>query len=245
MKQLEKMTKPEKGFSRRRFLTTAASTAATMALAGPSHDAHAQYTRIRRSGTVDAPPPLLVENSGYRLLIDRQSGSISAFQSVYGEMRDLLIPHHAALPLLTIELRNEKGQFQTIDSSQAKAVEVHDDSQNGERMVVIQFRNMGGLPVDATVHVKCPRQSPLTYWSFDLKNGTDSWIGHIQFPHILVPFDEADGRHPGNILWSIGDGGLGGQLRHRCKSEDGGEPSATRPRYGVSTTIRDSGLPRN
>jgi hypothetical protein len=40
MKQIDKKTKPEKGFSRRRFLTTAASTAAGMALAGSSHDAH-------------------------------------------------------------------------------------------------------------------------------------------------------------------------------------------------------------
>ncbi len=212
MKQTDKTTKPEEGFSRRRFLTTAASTAAGMALAGSSHDAHAQYTRIRRSGTIDTPAPLLIENAAYRLLIDRQSGSISAFQSVYGEIRNLLIPHHAALPLLTIELRNEKGVFQTIDSSQAKAVEVHDDSHDGQRTVVIQFRNMGGLPVDATVHVKCPRQSALTYWNFDLKNGTDSWIGHIQFPYIQVPFDETDGKHPGNILWSIGDGGLTGPV---------------------------------
>jgi len=147
MKRIDKKTKPEEGFSRRRFLTTAASTAAGMALAGSSHDAHAQYTRIRRSGTADASPPLLIENPSYRLLIDRQSGSISAFQSVYGEVRNLLIPHHAALPLLTIELRNEKGVFQIIDSSQSKAVEVHDDSLDGERTVVIQFRNMGGLPV--------------------------------------------------------------------------------------------------
>src|SRR5579863_278300 len=107
MKQIDEKTKSEKGFSRRRFLTQAASTAAGMALAGSLHDADAQYTRIRRSSTAEVPPPLLVENPGYRLLIDRQSGSISAFQSVYGETRDLLIPRHAALPLLTIELRNE------------------------------------------------------------------------------------------------------------------------------------------
>jgi len=40
MKQIDAKMKPEKGFSRRRFLTTVASTAVGMAVAGSSHDAH-------------------------------------------------------------------------------------------------------------------------------------------------------------------------------------------------------------
>jgi hypothetical protein len=206
-----------RGLSRRQFLSTFASTAAGIAISESSPAALAQYARVRQSGELSTPGLLVIEGAGYRILIDKQSGSIAALQATYTESCDLLAPNHVSLPLLTIELRNDKGEFQTIDSSQARVTDVHDESHGGERNIVIRFLDMGGLPVDATVHVNCPAQSALTYWSFEVKNGTQSWIGHIQFPYVKVPFDEIDGKHLSNILWSVGDGGLAGPVTPTMK----------------------------
>lgn len=212
MNRIEESEICRRRLSRRQFLSTVASTAAGVALSETSAACLAQYPRVRQSGELTTPSPLAVDGDGYRLFIDKQAGSIAALQATYLEVLELLIPNHVSLPLLTIELWNEKEGFQTIDSSQAKETEVRESTQNGERQVTFQFRNLGGLPVDATVQVNCPSRSALTYWSFTLTNKTHSWIGHVQFPYIRVPFDDFDGKHLSNILWSIGDGGLAGPV---------------------------------
>ena len=210
------MTEPRK-LSRRTILSALASTTATsciplagagMLAAGAAETAEAQNTRIAASGEIAAPAPVAVIHSGYRLLIDAKTGSIASFQSTYGVDRDLLIPNHANLPLFKIELVNERREFTTVNSSQAKHVSVHREGSNLEQNLTIEFSGIGDLPVDARVTVRCPADEALTYWNIEVKNGTDSWIGHIQFPVVEVPFDEPRAEHVSSMLWSIGDGGL-------------------------------------
>jgi len=96
------------GLSRRRFLSGVASTAATSCiplsgaaiLAGDATPALAkQNTSVRVSREAKTPPPLVIVNSGYRLLIDSVRGTIASFQSTYGVNRELLIRDHVRLPL--------------------------------------------------------------------------------------------------------------------------------------------------
>ena len=97
-----------KGFSRRRFLSDVASTAATSCLplsgaailAGDSSPAlAAQNTSVSVSREAVSAPPVIIVNSGYRLLIDSVRGTIASFQSTYGVNRELLIRDHVRLPL--------------------------------------------------------------------------------------------------------------------------------------------------
>ena len=79
-----------KGFSRRRFLSGVASTAATSCLP-PSGAAiltcnstpalAAQNTSVSVSREAVSAPPVIIVNSGYRLLIDSVRGTIASFQS--------------------------------------------------------------------------------------------------------------------------------------------------------------------
>jgi hypothetical protein len=210
------MTEPRK-LSRRTLLSVIASTTATscLPLAGAAilatesaETCAAQYTQVRASGEAAAPPPVAIIHRGYRLLIDPKNGSIASFQSTYGVDRDLLVPNHAGLPLFKIELMNEHREFKTVTSSQAKHITVHREEAEKEQTLTIEFVGVGDLPIDARVTVRCPTGEPLTYWNLELKNGTDSWVGHIQFPVIEVPFDNLKDEHLSSILWSIGDGGL-------------------------------------
>lgn len=51
--------------------------------------------------------PIIVANSGYRLLMDSKLGSIESFKFTFGVEHELLIPNHPSVPLFKIELLDE------------------------------------------------------------------------------------------------------------------------------------------
>ena len=210
-----------KGFSRRRFLSGVASTAATTCLplsgaailAGDSTPAlAAQNTSVGVSREAVSVPPVIIVNSGYRLLIDSVRGTIASFQSTYGVDRELLIRDHVRLPLFNIELMNDHAEFKLVSSSDAKKITVLKDENERVQTVTIEYKEIGDLPVDGIVTIRCPANEALTYWNLQLKNGTRSWIGHVQFPVIEVPFDHPLEGDPSYILSSSLDGSLAGPV---------------------------------
>lgn len=209
-----------KKISRRRFLSAAATTAATtcipatgaIILAGDAAHALAQYSRIDASHEATAAAPLIVEHSGYRLLIDSAKGTIASFRSMHGAGRELLVPAHANLPLFKIELMDDHFAFKTFTSSEAKHVSIKREGDAGEQTVTIEFVGLAELPLDARVTIRCPAHESLTYWNLELDNRTGDWIGHVQFPVIEVPFDHPADGDPGHILTSSQDGQLEGPV---------------------------------
>ncbi len=205
-----------KKISRRKFLSTAASTAAasclpvagTAILAADPPVALAQYSHVSASQVAQLPAPVTIVNRGYRLLIDSEKGSIASFQSTFGIDRDLLIPNHLSLPLFKIELMNDHSAFQMVTSSEAKQITIHQDMDGQDRLITIEYQHIADLPIDARVTVRCPVNENLTYWNLELSNGTELWIGHIQFPVIQVPFDNPLDTSPSSLLWSFADGSL-------------------------------------
>jgi hypothetical protein len=173
----------------------------------------AQNTHVKISQESLFAAPVIILNSGYRLLIDAAKGTIASFQSTYGIDRELLIRDHVRLPLFILELMNDHAEFKQITSSDAKKVTVSKDENDNGQTVKIEYKDIGELPIDALVTIKCPANETLTYWNLELKNGTKSWIGHVRFPVIEVPFDgPADGDHS-FILSSSLDGSLAGPVQ--------------------------------
>lgn len=205
--------------SRRRFLSGVASTAAASCLplagaailSGDPASAFAQNSTVRRSGEASTQAPVIVVNSGYRLLIDPARGSIVSLQSTFGVDRELLIRDHVRLPLFLIEFMNDRSEFKLVSSSDAKKVAVRKDEREGGPVVTIEFHEIGELPVDATVTIRCPAGETLTYCSLQIKNGTKWWIGHVRFPVIEVPFD-TPGHDASFILSPSLDGSLSGPV---------------------------------
>jgi len=157
-------------------------------------------------------PPLVVANAGYRLLIDAERGTIVSFRSTFGVDRELLVPDHDQLPLFKIEFMNDRNEFKTVTSAQAKEVKVSKSGNSDGTTIIMEFREIGQLPVDARVIIRCPASETLTYWNLEVNNGTTSWIGHIQFPVVEVPFDDPANKQSSHILWSFGDGALSGPV---------------------------------
>jgi hypothetical protein len=164
---------------------------------------------------------VIVVNPGYRLLIDSARGSIASIQSTYGVDRELLIRDHVRLPLFMIELMNDHAEFSLISSSDAKKITVKKDEDERGKIVTIEYKEVGGLTVDAIVTVRCPAHEALTYWNLQLKNETKSWIGHVQFPVIEVPFDHPTESDPSHILSSSLDGSLAGPVEPAAYQRSG------------------------
>ena len=157
-------------------------------------------------------PPLVVVNAGYRLLIDSERGTIVSFRSTFGVDRELLIPDHDQLPLFKIEFMNDRFEFKTVTSSEAKEVKVSKAGDRDGPTITIEYKEIGQLPVDARVTIRCPAGETLTYWNLEVNNRTTSWIGHVQFPVVEVPFDDPARKQSSHILWSFGDGALSGPV---------------------------------
>ena len=205
--------------SRRQFLSAVASTAAgscvplagAAILAGESAPALAQYSRVSSSKEVSGEL-ISVTNSGYRLLVDSKYGSIASLQSTFGIDHELLIPNHSQLPLFQIELMDGYSEFKTVSSSQAREIHVQKSGDDTAQTLTIDFRGIGDLLIDARVTARCPMNESLTYWNLELNNGTKSWIAHVQFPVIQVPFDSSDNGNSSHILSSFADGILAGPV---------------------------------
>jgi len=178
-------------------------------------------------------PPVIVINPGYRLLIDSDTGAIASFRSTFGVDRELLIPSHARLPLFKIEFLNDRSQFSTVNSSEAKEVKVSRSRDQDGKTIAIDYKGIGQLPVDARVTIRCPAGETLTYWNLEVNNRTSSWIGHIQFPVIEVPFDSPVDKHYSHILWSFGDGLLGGPVVPSMPVGDWGGEAVIVPLGGI------------
>ena len=163
-------------------------------------------------GATPAKEAVIVINSGYRLVIDLEKGTIASLRSTYATDHELLIPDHTRLPLFKIEFMNDHGEFKTVTSSEANKVRVAKSRDAEGATITIDYEGIGQLPVDAHVNVRCPSSQSLTYWNLAVNNRTSMWIGHIQFPVVEVPFDNAENQNHSHILTSFADGQLSGPV---------------------------------
>lgn len=198
--------KKAKDVSRRQFLLGTASAAAVSCLSTARGHAQADGAAAVSGLGSAVSGQTIVANRGYRLLIDNRNGSIASLQAAFGSAQELLVPGHALLPLLKMELMDGDGKFQTIDTLDAGKTQVVKHEGADEDTLEIGFQTMGGLPVGAHITVRCPRQEALTYWSLEITNGTPLWIAHVQFPVVQVPFDDVRHGQKSSILSPFADG---------------------------------------
>jgi hypothetical protein len=152
--------------------------------------------------------PVMVVNPSYRLVMNADKGTIESFRVTQPD-HDLLIPNHGSLPLFKVEFRGEDLKYTSVSSSQAKKVSVVKMVENGSETIVINYEGIGDLGLGARVTIRCPQNEALTHWSLEVDNPTNSWIAHVQFPIVEVPFDSnPTAENRSSILSSLYDGVL-------------------------------------
>ena len=60
---------------------------------------------------IPAKEAVIVINSGYRLVIESERGTIASLRSTYGLDHELLIPGHTRLPAFKIEFVDDHAEF--------------------------------------------------------------------------------------------------------------------------------------
>lgn len=185
-------------------------------------------------------PPVIVINPSYRLLLDSNKGTIESFSMASGSEKELLIPNHGRLPLFKIEFLGADSKFKTVTSSEAKKVNVTKTLEDGSETIVLDFEGISDIDVSASVTIHCPQNEALTYWSLEVDNPTNMWIGHIQFPIVEVPFDNnPTDENCSYILSSLYDGVLSGPVTPTTVIG-----SWRSPRYNTPETWRSTNYPR-
>jgi len=145
---MDKSTDESRKISRRGFLSGVASTAATTcipavsvaALVGNATPASAEYSRVGTSREAPVAAPIVVENPGYRLMIDPTKGTIVSFRSTYGAGRELLIPHSVNDPLLCVEFMDDNRVFTKVKSSDARHISVKKKGMRQSRSLRLNLR---------------------------------------------------------------------------------------------------------
>ncbi len=147
-----------------------------------------------------------IKTEHYTLLLDEASGEIKSFQS---NGQEFIFSVDQPRELFKLRLRDDMGVATDFSSLQSSTVRFsrNDGEKNQAIEVVVEFLQIDKKPLDVTVNIHCPLDSPLTYWTLKVKNGTGLWLENIDFPMVVVPDDLPNSGGDSRIFWP-GDEGV-------------------------------------
>ncbi|MEM9185120.1 MAG: DUF6259 domain-containing protein [Planctomycetota bacterium] len=170
---------------------------------------------------VAAPPccraaaPITVANSQIELRINGENGDIESFVH---RGRELIRRVTARRSLFTVRLRDTDGAPVDLTALSAESFAADRATRGDGQEVVLTYKRLNGRPVDATVTVRLPNGSAMTYWRLSLRNGTGMLIDHIDFPTVVVPNDLVAKGGDARLFWPAMEGAVIEDIRLRERS---------------------------
>lgn len=144
-----------------------------------------------------------IENRHYVMELDDRTGSLLSLR------RDgkALIVAGAPRPVFTIRFRDVAGVIHDIDAHDAQIVAV--EAGNPEA-ITMKYTRFAELPirVSVSVFVRCPEDSPHTYWRIEVEHEPEWIIEWIDFPDVVVPNDLTATGGSGKLVWPFAEGVL-------------------------------------
>ena len=147
---------------------------------------------------------MIISNNFYKLELSDKSGSISSF-SKHGKE---FIYNGGIRPLFVIRLLDNSGGQYDVSSSAAGNIVFNKAESDAEVLVKINYSRLGGNDLNATVTLRCPKDSPNTYWNIKTENNTGLIIEWVDFPDVAVPNDLIAKGGTGRIVWPFNEGAL-------------------------------------
>lgn len=143
-----------------------------------------------------------VQNSFYRMELDDISGALLAMNK--GEKE--LIRTGAGRPLFTIRFRDISGGIHDVGAHESKTISISADE--GSEEIEVSYTGFGELSLRVIVSIRCPKDSPFTYWRLDADHELDWMIEWIDFPNVVVPNDLTATGGTGKLVWPFNEGVL-------------------------------------
>ena len=110
--------------------------------------------------------PVIVSNDHYQLTVSERNGEILSFIS-HG--RQTIQPGKPR-PLFTLRFRNAQGKAIDLNALQAKKFSQKHKLSHNATVITMHYQELKEYPVNVDVRVRCPENSPMTYWSISVAN---------------------------------------------------------------------------
>jgi hypothetical protein len=153
-----------------------------------------------------------VQSESYILTIDDRTGALRSLQSAQWPGEELLGAAQQTLPLFVVQYLDEEHLFRQVSSDQATACAITREETSEEIRVRLTYTGLGTLDADVHVLLRCPQDTPLSYWSCTLVQRSHLVITDIQFPFVVVPYTRT-GYGPTQLLLPRDEGHLHRQPR--------------------------------
>lgn len=171
--------------------------------------------------------PVIVGDDHYQLSVSEKNGEILSFVS-HG--RETIQPGKPR-PLFTLRFRDPQGKAVDLNALQANRYVQNRKLGSNDTVITMSYEEIKGLPVNAVVRVRCPKNFSMTYWSISVENNSGLMLDHIDFPTVVVPNDLRAKGGDGQVFWSAMEGVVIDDLDIREKSNARFRP-IEHPTYG-------------
>lgn len=163
------------------------------------------------------PAPVALCNEHLELALHAHTGALLLLSHSRHKNSPLLSPEYRA-PLFTCRWRTSEGQAQAWSSEQADELKISREKDlNGGQAITLRFGYQQGPLAEASVRVRLPVDSALSYWSFGCTLRGEGYLEWIHFPGVMVPDDLPAKGGEGRIFWPALEGVVieDAQLRER------------------------------
>jgi hypothetical protein len=91
-------------------------------------------------------------------------------------------------PVFVIEYLDERREYRQLDSFHVRRSRISLNESGPAQTLRMEFLGIGGLMLGLTATVRASRETPLSRWSFTLRNGAGVEIVHVQFPFVVAAY---------------------------------------------------------
>ena len=136
-----------------------------------------------QSQITDSENRVVLENSNHKLEFDRKNARLISLKAKAAPGQEFIISKQD-VPLFVVQYLTSDKDFRQIASVDARNVNVGSDRNT----LTVDFTELGGFDLAATVTVRMSDDDPLSYWSISIRNRANLSITDVQFPYVIVSY---------------------------------------------------------
>ncbi|MFA6111058.1 MAG: hypothetical protein WDA75_20060, partial [Candidatus Latescibacterota bacterium] len=148
---------------------------------------------------------VLLETAQDELRFSARTGTLVSLVSRSAPDQEFILAGEET-PALVLQYLDEERRFRTLDSTQAAAIHVERNESADGVAVILRFRGLAGMDLDAEVRVAARPGDRLSRWTCRIRNGCGLRIVDVQVPLVVCPYRLAGTPGTEAVLWPFNAG---------------------------------------